>query len=157
MSLRRLFEIDSPSELGRQRSFPELLLRGLAQTRTIPRYCRSITITCQCPGPCTPVVSFSSKSPVLLGPVISTVTVTEGGLAVDTSCRVLRRDGAPIPGRFAAGGVAQGGMRLSGHGLHIGWAIVSGRLAAQSATHRLPRAVQDAAWASAATQEAARR
>jgi fumarate reductase flavoprotein subunit len=72
------------------------------------------------------------KAPfVALGPVVSTVTVTEGGLAVDAQCGVTRADGSRIPGLFAAGGVAQGGMRLSGHGLHIGWAIVSGRLSGE--------------------------
>jgi fumarate reductase flavoprotein subunit len=81
---------------------------------------------------------------VALGPVVSTLTVTEGGLAVDTSCRVLRPDGTAIAGLFAAGGVAQGGMRLSGHGLHIAWAIVSGRLAGQSASRRMQRSLT--AW-----------
>jgi fumarate reductase flavoprotein subunit len=81
---------------------------------------------------------------VALGPVFSTVTVTEGGCAVDESCRVLRADGTPIPGLFAAGGVGQGGMRLSGHGFHIGWAMISGRLSGQAAARRLPRG---SAWA----------
>jgi fumarate reductase flavoprotein subunit len=89
---------------------------------------------------------------IALGPVLSTVTVTEGGCAVDESCRVLRPDGAPIPGLFAAGGVGQGGMRLAGHGFHIGWAMISGRLSGRAAARRVPRG---SAWAPPAAREAA--
>lgn len=70
---------------------------------------------------------------VALGPVYAMLTVTEGGAAVDTDCRVLGVDGRPIRGLYAAGGTGQGGMRLSGHGLHIAWALVSGRRAGRSA------------------------
>ncbi|MFC0534037.1 FAD-dependent oxidoreductase [Phytohabitans kaempferiae] len=70
---------------------------------------------------------------VALGPVQAMLTVTEGGAAVDTYCRVLGPEGVPIPGLYAAGGAGQGGMRLSGHGLHIAWALVSGRRAGESA------------------------
>jgi fumarate reductase flavoprotein subunit len=79
---------------------------------------------------------------VALGPAVSTVTVTEGGLSVDRRCAVLRADGSPIAGLYAAGGCAQSGMRLSGHGLHIGWAIVSGRLAGAAAAQEIPRRAQ---------------
>lgn len=63
-----------------------------------------------------------------LGPVYSMLTVTEGGLAVDARLRVLDRQGAPIPGLYAVGGVGQGGMLLLGHGHHLAWAMTSGRL-----------------------------
>lgn len=75
---------------------------------------------------------------VALGPAVSTVTVTEGGLSVDRRCAVLREDGTAIDRLYAAGGCAQSGMRLSGHGLHIGWAIVSGRLAGAAAAQEIP-------------------
>lgn len=75
---------------------------------------------------------------VALGPAVSTVTVTEGGLAVDRRCAALRENGSNIAGLYAAGGCAQSGMRLSGHGLHIAWAIVSGRLAGAAASQETP-------------------
>ena len=87
---------------------------------------------------------------VALGPVLSTVTVTEGGAVVDTQCRVLDQDGHPIAGLFAAGGVAQGGMRLAGHGLHIAWAMTSGRIAGAGAAKRLDDSLQRLGWGVAA-------
>lgn len=70
----------------------------------------------------------------VMGPVISTVTTTEGGLVVNEDCAILDETGVPIAGLFAAGAVAQSGMALSGHGLHIAWAVVSGRRAGRSAS-----------------------
>lgn len=67
-----------------------------------------------------------------LGPVTSWVVLTDGGLAVDTSLRVLDTDGMPIPGLYGAGSTGQGGLVLHGHGHHIGWAFVSGRTAGRS-------------------------
>lgn len=64
-----------------------------------------------------------------LGPIYAMLTVTEGGLAIDTDCRVLDGNGRPIAGLYAAGGVGQGGLLLKGHGLHIAWALSSGRVA----------------------------
>ncbi len=64
-----------------------------------------------------------------LGPIYAMLTVTEGGLAIDTQCRVLSGDGTPMAGLYAAGGVGQGGLLLKGHGLHIAWALTSGRRA----------------------------
>ena len=73
-----------------------------------------------------------------MGPVHSMLTVTEGGLEVDDQCRVLGREGDPIDGLYAVGGVGQGGMLLLGHGHHIGWAMTSGRLAGRLAAARRP-------------------
>lgn len=73
---------------------------------------------------------------VALGPVYSWIVLTEGGLAVDRSTRVLAVDGTPIPGLYAAGSNGQGGLLLEGHGNHVGWAMVSGRLAGMNATKR---------------------
>lgn len=67
-----------------------------------------------------------------MGPVRAMYTTTEGGLRVNKSCQVLRKDGTPIPGLFAAGTAGQGGLILGGHGMHIGWAIVSGRIAGEA-------------------------
>lgn len=65
---------------------------------------------------------------VVLGPVHSMLTVTEGSASVDEQLRVLRSDGSPVTGLYAVGGIGQGGMLLKGHGHHIGWAMTSGRL-----------------------------
>lgn len=65
---------------------------------------------------------------VMLGPVSSYFTTTEGGAAIDESLRVLDGDGRAIEGLYAVGQNGLGGMILWGHGLHIGWALTSGRL-----------------------------
>jgi fumarate reductase flavoprotein subunit len=65
---------------------------------------------------------------VLLGPVKSYFTTTEGGAAIDTSFRVLDNVGDPINGLYAIGQNGLGGQILWGHGLHIAWAMTSGRL-----------------------------
>ena len=65
---------------------------------------------------------------LLLGPTYPYITITEGGAMVDEKLRVLRPDGAPIPGLYAVGQNGNGGQILFGHGLHIGWAITSGYL-----------------------------
>jgi fumarate reductase flavoprotein subunit len=62
---------------------------------------------------------------------------TQGGLAIDTTGRVRRQDGALFPNLFAAGGAAAGlsgetaAGYLSGNGLLT--ACVLGRLAARAA------------------------
>ena len=68
-----------------------------------------------------------------LGPVRSHVALTNGGLAITERMEVTRADGSIIPGLYAAGSNGQGGLLLEGHSHHLGWAFVSGRLAAQSA------------------------
>jgi succinate dehydrogenase/fumarate reductase flavoprotein subunit len=61
------------------------------------------------------------------------ITHTMGGLAVDTGCRVLRKaDEEPIPGLYAAG-VEVGGVSVGGYPRGIAWAVVFGRIAAESA------------------------
>jgi succinate dehydrogenase/fumarate reductase flavoprotein subunit len=70
---------------------------------------------------------------VALGPVKSWIVMTDGGLAVDEHLRVLDEADVPVPGLYAAGSNGQGGLLLEGHGNHLGWAFVSGRLAARAA------------------------
>lgn len=65
---------------------------------------------------------------VLLGPVKAYFTTTEGGTAIDEEFRVLDVEGHPIPHLYAVGQNGLGGQILWGHGLHIAWAITSGRL-----------------------------
>lgn len=64
-----------------------------------------------------------------LGPVRSYVVFTEGGLRVNDRLQVLRENGTPIEGLYAVGSTGQGGVLLEGHGHHLGWAFVSGRIA----------------------------
>jgi fumarate reductase flavoprotein subunit len=65
---------------------------------------------------------------VCLGPVKAYFTTTEGGAAINEQLQVLDADGNPIPGLYAVGQNGLGGQILWGHGLHIAWAITSGRL-----------------------------
>jgi fumarate reductase flavoprotein subunit len=74
-----------------------------------------------------------------MGPVHSIFVTTEGGLRVNEECRVLNPQGHPIPGLWAAGSVGQAGLVLNGHGLHILWAMASGRISGRSAAAALAR------------------
>lgn len=65
---------------------------------------------------------------LLLGPLKAYFTTTEGGAAIDEQFRVLDDAGRPIAGLYAVGQIGLGGQILWGHGLHIAWAITSGRL-----------------------------
>ena len=69
-----------------------------------------------------------------LGPAKSYLVTTEGGLRVDRRMRVLSETGAVIGGLYAAGCNGLGGQVLWGHGLHIAWAMTSGRLAGLEAS-----------------------
>ena len=68
-----------------------------------------------------------------LGPVMSWIVFTEGGLAVTAEHEVIDGSGKVIPGLWAAGSAGQGGTILAGHGHHIGWAMTSGRRAGRFA------------------------
>ncbi len=68
---------------------------------------------------------------VMLGPVRAYFTTTEGGAAINQRFEVLNEQEQPIPGLYAIGQNGLGGQILWGHGLHIAWAITSGRLVAE--------------------------
>ncbi len=70
---------------------------------------------------------------VLLGPVKAYFTTTEGGAVVNQQMQVLDADGSIIPGLYAVGQNGLSGMILWSHGLHIAWAMTSGRLAGVAA------------------------
>lgn len=72
-----------------------------------------------------------------LGPVKSYVVFTDGGLKVTSKHEVQREDGSVIPGLYAAGSTGQGGLLLEGHGHHLGWAFISGRLAGRNAAENV--------------------
>ena len=72
------------------------------------------------------------KSPwVFLGPAKAYFTTTEGGVVINKKFQALDVDGNPIPGLYAVGQNGLGGQILWGHGLHIAWAMTSGRLVGQ--------------------------
>ncbi|MCA9213594.1 MAG: FAD-dependent oxidoreductase [Planctomycetales bacterium] len=73
---------------------------------------------------------------VLLGPARAWFTTTEGGAAINQSFEVLDEAGTPIPGLYAVGQNGLGGQILWGHGLHIAWAITSGRLCGKALAQR---------------------
>lgn len=85
--------------------------------------------------------SLRGRRWVLLGPAKAYFTTTEGSPARDRRLRVLDREGKPIPGLYAVGQNGLGGQVLWGHGLHIAWAITSGKLAAEelAALKTIPR------------------
>jgi predicted oxidoreductase len=57
---------------------------------------------------------------------------------VNDRLQVLRQDGSAIDGLYAAGSAGQGGLLLEGHGHHLGWAFISGRIAGRNAAFDTP-------------------
>ncbi|MEM2291740.1 MAG: FAD-dependent oxidoreductase [Nitrososphaerota archaeon] len=66
-----------------------------------------------------------------LGPLKPYITVTEGGLKINTKCQVVNKHGEIIKGLYAVGDSSAGPIAVT-HGIHIGWALTSGRLAAEN-------------------------
>jgi succinate dehydrogenase/fumarate reductase flavoprotein subunit len=77
-------------------------------------------------------LDMASPAFYAMGPVRSYVTITEGGLVINRNFQVLDDKSKVIEGLYAAGSNGQGGLLLEGHGHHIGWAFVSGKLAGES-------------------------
>ena len=72
-----------------------------------------------------------TREPMLVAPAPHT---SLGGLVIDARCRVLRADGSPIPGLFAAGEVTGGVHGANRIGGNAGTeALVFGRIAGESA------------------------
>ena len=105
--------------------------RGLppgALVETVARYDASFDGATSSDVPRTGGRPLTGSRWALLGPLKAYFTNTEGGAAIDRGLRVLDASGRPIPGLYAAGQTGLGGMVLWGHGLHIAWALTSGRL-----------------------------
>jgi hypothetical protein len=68
---------------------------------------------------------------VMLGPAKANFTITEGSPVMTEKLEVLDDEGKPVPGLYAVGQNGLGGQILWGHGLHIGWAMTSGRIAGE--------------------------
>ena len=78
------------------------------------------------------------KSPFYAVRVTPAIHHTMGGLSVNTETQVLRADGTPIPGLYAAGEVTgglHGANRLGGNG--VADIVVNGRLAGMIASKKL--------------------
>ena len=74
------------------------------------------------------------QSPYYAIKVTAGIHHTMGGLKIDSKARVLKEDGSPIPGLFAAGeitGGVHGGNRLGGNA--VADFVIFGRIAGQSA------------------------
>ncbi|HUP96037.1 MAG TPA: FAD-dependent oxidoreductase [Burkholderiales bacterium] len=99
--------------------------------------------------------ALAQKPYFALGPVKSYVVFTDGGLKVSERLEVLRADGTVIPGLYAAGSAGQGGLLLEGHGHHLGWAFISGRIAGRNAAFGVTPPVTLASDDGAVTQAAA--
>lgn len=121
-------------------------IAGLAASMDVPRDKLAGTIAEYNDAGRGPRPALARKPYYALGPVKSYIVFTEGGLKVSERLEVLRADGAVIPGLYAAGSTGQGGLLLEGHGHHLGWAFISGRIAGRNAAFEVssPTAEPDA-------------
>jgi succinate dehydrogenase/fumarate reductase flavoprotein subunit len=105
-------------------------LEALAQKSNLPiNTLKQTVIDSQTEKQSLDIPHLNSGPWVLLGPTKAYFTTTEGGAAINKQFQVLDQPGNPIPGLYAVGQNGLGGMILWGHGLHICWAMTSGRLA----------------------------
>jgi tricarballylate dehydrogenase len=79
-----------------------------------------------------------SEPPFLAWPLIGAIAYTFGGLATDDRARVLR-EGAPIPGLFAAGEITGHFYATAPNAVSVLRAFVFGRIAGKEAVASLPR------------------
>jgi len=105
-------------------------LSALAEAREIPVNALEETVRQYNTSPETEQ-PLQGKQWVLLGPAKAYFTTTEGGVAINQQFESLDEQGDVIPGLYAIGQNGLGGQILWGHGLHIAWAMTSGRLAGQ--------------------------
>jgi succinate dehydrogenase/fumarate reductase flavoprotein subunit len=113
-------------------------LAGLAQSLRVPTEKLAETIDAYNAQRRSARPALNRKPFYALGPVKSYVVFTDGGLMVSERLEVLRGDGSPIRGLYAAGSTGQGGLLLEGHGHHLGWAFISGRIAGRNAALDVP-------------------
>ena len=71
-----------------------------------------------------------------LGPAKGWIVTTEGGVSVDERMQALDVNGNAVPGLYAAGSNGMGGLILWSHGLHIAWALTSGRQAGRQSAQK---------------------
>jgi fumarate reductase flavoprotein subunit len=113
---------------------------------TLDTYNRAVTGVAADPHGRTELAAAPLTAPFYTAQVTAALLSTQGGLAIDEKARVLRPNGAPIPGLYAIGGAVagiagrEGGVGYSSgsgllHAIGLGW--VAGRAAA--ATRSTPR------------------
>ena len=76
------------------------------------------------------------EPPFLAWPIIGAIAYTFGGLATDARARVLR-DGAPIPGLYAAGEITGHFYGTAPNAVSVLRAFVFGRIAGREAVSSL--------------------
>lgn len=108
-------------------------LEGLARSMGVPEAALVRTVESYNAGGRNTRPALATAPFYALGPVKSYVIFTDGGLKVSERLEVLRGDGSVIRGLYAAGSAGQGGLLLEGHGHHLGWAFISGRIAGRHA------------------------
>ena len=81
-----------------------------------------------------------TTAPFLAYPLIGAVAYTFGGLATDTRARVLR-DGAPVPGLYAAGEITGHFHRTAPNAVSVLRAFVFGRIAGREAVMQIASAI----------------
>ncbi len=113
---------------------------ALADSMRLPRAAFETTIADYNAGSASADVPARRERPAIakppfyaLGPAKAYIIFTNGGLKVTSNLEVVGKQERPIPGLYAAGANGQSGMLLEGHGHHLGWAFVSGRIAGQQA------------------------
>jgi fumarate reductase flavoprotein subunit len=108
----------------------ERALPASAVEETVHKYNRYVTGEIQDPhGRNGDTLPLKGDRWLLLGPAKAYFTTTEGGTSINRDFQVISEAGEPIEGLYAVGQVGLNGMILWGHGLHIAWALTSGRLA----------------------------
>jgi succinate dehydrogenase/fumarate reductase flavoprotein subunit len=115
-------------------------LPELAASMNVPRFAFEKTVADYNAGsPSGDAPPRNERPPIIkppfyaLGPAKAYIIFTNGGLKVTQHLEVVDAGGETIPGLYAAGANGQGGMLLEGHGHHLGWAFVSGRIAGRNA------------------------
>jgi len=80
-----------------------------------------------------------TRAPFYAMPLCAGITYTMGGIAIDAGCRVMRDDGQPIAGLYAAGSTTGGheGGPVAGYTGGLSKAVTFGWLAARTISAEL--------------------
>lgn len=112
----QLLGVDGPEMLRTITEFNEAVLAGTTDQLAVPRARHQHALV---------------HPPFRALAVRPGITFTLGGISIDTDMRVLKEDGSPVPGLYAAGADA-GGTYGGGYMGGLAMALVQGRIAARS-------------------------